>query len=419
MSQDFEQMLQKYADVVVRIGLNLQPGQRLIIGGPNSRGVSLEIAPLVRRVATSAYKAGARFVDVVWGDPELHLLRYQLAPRDSFNEFADWLVSARVKYLEHADALLTITANDPDLLKGQDTNLIGEEMHTIALKYKPVSEYISRNAVNWCVVAGSVPGWAARVFPGQAPDQQVASLWDSIFKICRIDQPDPMAAWEAHVKDLAIRTDYLNKKAYAAFHYTGPETDLTVGMPEGASWKSARFKSESGIDYIGNLPTEEIFSLPHRERIDGTIRASRPLTYGSNLIDEFVLTFEKGKVVKATAKQGEEILKQLLATDENSTSLGEISFVPYSSPISLSKVLFYNTLVDENAASHLAFGRAYRFSLQGGESMTDDQFMAAGGNQSGVHVDFMVGSKELDIDGITRDGNAEPIMRKGEWAFKG
>jgi aminopeptidase len=286
------------------------------------------------------------------------------------------------------------------------------------MKFKPLSGYISRNAINWCVVAGSVPGWAARVFPDQAPEQQVDSLWESIFKICRIDQPDPVAAWEAHARALAVRTAYLNQKAYTAFHYTGPETDLKVGMPDGAIWKSARFKSESGIDYIGNLPTEEIFSLPHRQRIDGTIRSSRPLTYGSSLIDDFTLTFEKGKVVKASAKKGEEILKQLLAVDENAASLGEISFVPYSSPISLSRTLFFNTLIDENAASHLALGHAYRFSLPGGEGMTEEQFLAAGGNESAIHVDFMVGSKELDIDGITRDGSAEPIMRQGEWAFK-
>jgi len=418
MSQDFEQMLQKYADVVVRIGLNIKPGQRLIIGGASTRGVSFEVAGLVRRIAASAYKAGARFVDVLWSDPELRLMRYQLAPRNSFGEFALWPVNARVEYLKCADALLTITADDPDLLKDQDSNLVSEEMKAVATHNKPVRDYISRNAVNWCVVAGSVPGWAARVFPGQSPEQQVTSLWDLIFKICRIDQPDPGAAWESHVKELAIRTDYLNAKAYDAFHYTGPDTDLKLGLPQGHIWKSARFKSESGIDYIGNLPTEEIFTLPHRERIDGTIHASRPLSYGSSLIDDFVLTFEKGKVVKAVAKSGEDILKKLLATDENAPSLGEVSLVPYSSPISLTNILFYNTLIDENAASHLAFGNAYRFSLPGGEGMTDEQFMAAGGNQSAVHVDFMIGSKELDIDGITRDGNTEPIMRKGEWAFK-
>jgi aminopeptidase len=417
MIEDFEKKLEKYADVVVKIGLNLQTGQHLVIGGPYTRGVSLQAAPLVRKIVASAYKAGARYVDVLWGDPQLQLLRFELAPRDSFGEHSAWLVNARVDYLKRSDALLTVTADDPDLLKGQDSALVSQELQTVALNYKPVRDYISRNAVNWCVVAGSVPGWAARVYPGKSPVEQVDSLWEAIFMICRIDQPDPVAAWEAHVKDLAIRTDYLNDRAYDALHYTGPDTDLMVGLPLGAIWKSARFESESGIDYIGNLPTEEIFSMPHRQRIDGTIRAARPLSYGGSLIDDFVMTFEKGKVVKAVAGKGQEILTKMLETDENAASLGEVALVPYSSPISLTGTLFYNTLIDENAASHLAFGNAYRFSLKGGEGMSEAEFMAAGGNQSSVHVDFMIGSRKLDIDGITKDGTAQPLMRQGEWAF--
>jgi len=376
MIQNFEQMLQKYADVTVRIGLNIQSGQRLVIGGPASRGVCLEEAPLVRRIVASAYQAGARFVDVLWGDPDLLLMRHKLAPRDSFSEVSEWLINARLNFVEKGDALLTVRGYDPDLLKEQDPKLVGQEMQSILLKYKPVSEYISRNAVNWCVVCGSTAGWSARVFPDLPQEQAIDRLWEMIFKICRVDQPDPVAAWEKHVHELAVRTEYMNARGYAGLHYTGPDTDLKIGLPEGAIWKSARFASESGIDYIGNLPTEEIFSLPHRERIDGTIRASRPLSYGGSLIEDFALTFEKGRVVKFAARRGEEILKQLLDTDEGARSLGEVSFVPHSSPISQSGILFYDALIDENAASHLAFGHAYRFSLPGGEKMTAGEFMA-------------------------------------------
>lgn len=418
MTQDFEKMLEKYAEVVVRIGLNIQPGQRLVIGGASTRGVPLESAPLVRSIAASAYKAGARFVDVLWGDPELRLIRYRMAPRDSFTEYSDWLVTARQKYLEKADALLTISADDPDLLKGQDAGLISEEMRTTAQKNSPVREHITRNAVNWCVVAGSVSGWAARVFPDQSPAQQVKSLWDSIFKICRIDQPDPVVAWETHVKNLAARTAYLNQHAYKALKYTGPGTDLTIGLPERHIWGSARFKSQSGIDFIGNIPTEEIFTIPHCRQIDGTIHSTRPLTYGGSLIEDFSLTYEKGRAIKVAARIGENVLKDLIATDEGSASLGEVSLVPESSPISQSKILFYNTLFDENAACHLAIGDSFRFALPGGPAMTAEQFQEAGGNHSNVHVDIMVGSKELDIDGITQSSAAEPLMRKGEWAFK-
>jgi aminopeptidase len=418
MIRDFEKMLEKYADVTVKIGLNIRKGQRLVIGGPLTRGVDIELAPLVRLIAASAYKAGARYVDVIWGDPLLRLQRYQMAPRDSFDEFSTWVVDARVDYLKRADAILTISADDPALLKGQDPVLVGQEMHEVAQHNKPVREYISRNAVNWCVVAGAVKGWAGRVYPGGSPEEQVDRLWQAIFSMCRIDQPDPVAAWGAHVRDLVTRSDYLNTKAYDTLHYTGPGTDLTIGLPAGAIWNAAGSKSESGIDFIANLPTEEIFTLPHCRRIDGTIRASRPLNQSGSLIEDFNLTFKQGKVVKMDARSGEEILKQLLATDESATSLGEVSFVPYTSPISLTNTLFYNTLIDENAASHLAFGNAYRFTLKGGEGMSDEQFQAAGGNQSGIHVDFMVGSNELDIDGITKDGATEPVMRQGEWAFK-
>jgi aminopeptidase len=417
MLEYFDQKLQKYADVIVKVGLNIQPGQDLMITGAFTPGVNIEIAPIVRSVAASAYRAGARYVDVLWHDPFLRLQRYQMAPRDSFEYYPEWGVEGYIYHLKKGDAHLRFCADDPDLLKGQDSDLIGQEMHILAKIGKPIGEYISRNAVNWCVVAGVIPGWAACVFPGQSSDQQMDNLWEAIFKICRIDQADPIAAWEKHVKELAVRTDYLNAKAYDALHYTGPDTDLTLGIPTGAIWKSARFMSESGIDFIANLPTEEIFTLPHRQRIDGTIHSTRPFSYGNTLIDDFTLTFEKGKVVKAVAKRGEDLLTQLLATDENATSLGEVSLVADSSPISQTHTLFYNALIDENAASHLALGDAYRFSLRGGEGMTDEQFLAAGGNQSGVHVDFMVGSNKLDIDGLTKDRQAEPIMRQGEWAF--
>jgi aminopeptidase len=418
MMENFDLLLKKYAEVTLRTGLNLRTGQDLVIGGPYTRGVAIEAAPLVREIAAGAYHAGARYVDVIWEDPGLRLMRFQMAPRDSFDYLPAWRVDARLDHLKQADAFLTISADDPELLNGQDGALIGQELHAVAKVNKQVRDYISRNAVNRCVVAAAVPGWAARVFPKKTASGQVEELWKTIFMICRIDRPDPLAAWKAHDLELTARAEYLTAKAYDAFHYMAPGTDLTIGMPAGAFWKGGGAKSESDIYFIANLPTEEVFSLPHRERVDGTIRSSRPLSHGSTLIDDFSLTFEQGRVVRAEAKKGEEILRKLLATDENAGRLGEISFVPHSSPISQTGILFYNTLIDENAASHLAFGNAYRFSLQGGQGMDEAAFMAAGGNLSGVHVDFMVGSAELDVDGITREGAVEPVMRQGEWAYE-
>jgi aminopeptidase len=417
MIDKFDHLLKTFAEVTVKVGLNLRSGQNLVIGGAYTRGVPLEVAPLVREIAASAYRAGARYVDVIWEDPSLRLMRFQMAPRDSFDYLPAWRTEARLHYLKQADTFLTISADDPDLLRDQDPALIGQELHQVAKANKPVRNLVSRNALNRCVVAASTPGWAARVIPGRSPEEQVDELWQAIFSICRIDQPDPLAAWQAHDQQLTARAQYLTDKAYDAFHYTGPETDLVLGMPAGAWWKGGGATSESGIYFIANLPTEEVFCMPHRERVDGTIRSSRPLSHGSTLIDDFHLTFEKGRVVKAQAGKGEDVLRQLLATDENAGRLGEISFVPHSSAISSTGILFYNTLIDENAASHLAFGNAYRFSLKDGQTMNDDEFTAAGGNLSGVHVDFMVGSDKLDVDGITRDGAVEPVMRQGEWAF--
>jgi aminopeptidase len=417
MSDEFEQLLARYAEVIVRVGLNLRAGQNLVIGGPYTRGVALEAAPLVRLIAASAYQAGARYVDVIWEDPSLRLMRFHKAPPDSFEYLPEWRARARLEYLERADAHLTISADDPNLLGEMDSKLVGQELHAAARLNKRVRAFINRNAVNRCVATAAVADWAARVFPQIPAGQQVGALWQSIFSICRIDQPDPLAAWKAHDEQLTARADYLTAKGYDAFHYSGPSTDLTVGMPERAFWKGGGAMSESGIYFIANLPTEEVFSAPHRLRVDGTIRTSRPLSHGSNLIEDFVLTFEQGRVVKAEAKRGQAVLDELLAMDENAARLGEISFVPHSSPISRTGISFCNTLIDENAASHLAFGSAYRFSVEGGQEMNDEQFIAAGGNMSGVHVDFMVGSQEMDVDGITRDGMVEPVIRQGEWAF--
>ncbi len=415
--KDFDRLLKQYAEVIVKVGLNLKQGQNLIIGGAYTRGVTPEVAPLVREIAACAYQNGARYVDVIWEDPALRLLRYRLAPRDSFDYLPEWRTNARMDYLRQADAFLTISADDPDLLAGQDVDLVGREMHAVARLNKPVRDLVQRNALNRCAVDAAIPGWAARIYPEKAPAEQVEALWDAIFRMCRIYQPDPLAAWKEHDRRLTARAAILTEKAYDAFHYTGPGTDLMVGMPAGAFWKGGGAESESGIYFIANLPTEEVFSMPHRERVDGVIHSSRPLSQGGTLIDDFSLTFERGRLMRITAKRGEPVLKQLLETDENAGRLGEISFVPHSSPISSLGTLFCNTLIDENAASHLAFGSAYRFSLQKGQMMNDVDFLAAGGNLSSVHVDFMVGSGQLDVDGITRDGTTEPVMRQGEWAF--
>jgi len=411
-------MLEEYAELAVKIGVNLQPGQRLLILGPlASGGVSLEAAPLVRHIAASAYRAGARLVETLWGDDSLQLVRFEHAPADSFSEFSTWLPKALVEHAEAGHAILSIYANDPDLLKDFPPERVGAVQQATARNVRPFRELISRNQTNWAVIGAAGSGWAAKVFPKLEPAERIARLWDAIARLCRLDCPDPVAAWRSHVEGLAARADGLNRKAYHALKYTDPGTDLTIGLPRGHIWMSGRTTSRAGISFTANLPTEEVFTMPHKDRVDGVVKSSAPLSYGGTLIEDFSLRFAEGSVVELSARRGEEVLRQLVETDPGAARLGEIALVPHSSPISQSGVLFYNTLFDENAASHVAIGAAYKFTFQGGESMTDDEFEKAGGNRSATHVDFMIGSGELDVDGVLENGTTEPVMRKGEWAW--
>jgi aminopeptidase len=311
--------------------------------------------------------------------------------------------------------VLSVYANDPDQLKDEDPVLIGQAQQSVSHSVRAFREHISRNQTNWTVVAAAGSGWAARVFPGLPAEQQMARLWDAIGRLCRLDQPDPIAAWQTHLEALAARRDQLNAKQFAALRYAGPGTKLTIGLPEGHAWVSGRSVSSAGIPFAPNIPTEEVFTMPHRDRVDGTVRATKPLSYGGTVIEGFSLTFAEGRVVDVAAERGESVLRQLVGTDGGAARLGEVALVPHNSPVAQSGLLFYNTLFDENAASHVALGSAYKFTLAGGETMSNEEFERAGGNQSAVHVDFMIGSSVLDVDGVSKSGAVEPLMRHGDW----
>lgn len=416
--QDLREMFRKYAEAIVKVGLNIRAGQRLIITLASTRGVPYQFAPLIREISKAAYGVGARYVDAIFADEEMMRVRAQYAPKDSFNEYPKWQIQGIKDMIENGDALLSISGSNPDLLGGLNPEVVGQIQRTHLENWSPISEKVSANAVNWCVVGAAGKEWAHKVFPDLTADEAQDKLWQAIFETTRIDQPDPIGAWNKHILSLRERAKYLQAKQYTALHYKAPGTDFTLGLPNGHLWISAQSMAQNGVAFTANMPTEEVFTLPDRNRADGVITATFPLSYGGTLIEDFQVTFENGRITKVTAKRGEEVLKKLVDTDEGSHHLGEVALVPASSPIAKRGHLFYNTLFDENASCHIAIGRAYRFTLMGGEELSDEEFISAGGNVSLNHVDFMIGSPQMDIDGITKDGTREPVMRNGEWATK-
>ena len=408
--QEFDTLLSKYADVVVQVGLNLRKGQILSI-----RAI-LDDAPFIRKVTQSAYKAGAKYVDVLWSDEGSARTRFEYGDPENITYIPNWIFNRFEEYEKDGNAELAVASTDPDLFEGIDSDLLAKNRKARMQKFEPLRKY--ENLANWCVVATAAPSWAKKVFPDIPVEEAQEKLWNAIFKVCRIDAPDPVAAWQEHIDKLVKYKDYLNNKRYAALHYTAPGTDLTIGLPEKQVWAGAQESFKNGITCTVNIPTEEVFTAPHKDKVDGYVKATLPLNLQGTLIEDFTVTFEKGRAIKITAGKGEDDLRKLIETDENASRLGEVALVPNSSPINQSGILFYNTLFDENASCHIALGNAYRTSIEGGADMTNEEFADAGGNKSLVHTDFMIGSPEMDIDGITADGTREPIMRQGEWAFQ-
>ncbi len=408
---EFESMLEKYADVIIRVGLNLQKGQRLTISA------TVEENGFVRKLVESAYKAGAVYVDVWIFDEMLDRIRFLHAAPETITEFPDWRLARFEEYRSRGDAHLSIASEDPDIFSGIDSDLIAKNRKATSEKFDPVYRKY-QNTFNWCVVSTSTTAWARKVFPDVPQEEAQTKLWEAILQSCRIDQPDPVKAWEVHIRNLTKYKEYLNAKRYSALKYSAPGTYLTIGLPEKHYWEAGQAVTKKGLVFSPNLPTEEVFTLPHKDKVDGIVQSTRPLNYFGVMIEDFSMTFENGRIMKVTAKKGEPDLKKLIESDENACRLGEVSLVPNNSPISQRGHLFYNILFDENAACHLAIGDAYRDSIQGGAEMSEEEFQANGGNKSIVHVDFMIGSPQMDIDGITKDGAREPVMRQGEWAFE-
>jgi aminopeptidase len=415
---DFQSQLKKYVDVILDVGLNLQPGQRLLIVHSLINGVDLSIAPFVRLVAEGAYRRGSAYVDVIWGDPLLERVRLQHAPRESLKQYPKWPAAARWEHVETADAYLALRADDPDLLARIDPVVVGDYLKPIHEHGKQLRAHMMRNGSNWCVATVSAPVWANKVLPKVPAARRESRLWELIFETCRLNDGDAVANWRRHVAGLAARKAYLNVKKYAALTYSAPGTRLKVGLPPGHVWFGGQMTAENGVAFVPNLPTEEVFTMPDRSQVEGEVSATKPLLYAGSTIEGIHFTFAGGEVVKFTARKGEGMLGQLIRSDDGSRRLGEAALVQHSSPVAQLGVTFHSTLFDENAASHLALGQAYRFTMQDAGNLSEEEFAQRGGNNSKIHSDFMIGSAKMDIDGIRQDGLSEPIMRGGEWAFK-
>ncbi|MBB6447344.1 aminopeptidase [Bacillus benzoevorans] len=408
---ELQQKIEKYGELAVKVGVNLQKGQTLVINA------ALDAQELIRVIVKNAYEVGAKNVIVNWNDDVVTRLKYDLAPDESFQEYPEWRAKEMIALAEEGAAFMSVVSSSPALLKGVSSQRIANYQKAAGTALKQYRQYIQSDKVSWTVIAAPSQGWADMVFPNEAAEKRMAKLWEAIFTTTRVDQENPIAAWKQHDETLHEKVNYLNSKKYKKLHYTAPGTDLTIELPEKHIWCGAGSINEKGFEFMANMPTEEVFTVPNKTGVNGTVSSTKPLSYGGNIIDEFTLTFEAGKIIDVKAKQGEEILKQLVATDEGSHYLGEVALVPYNSPISQSNILFFNTLFDENASNHLAIGSAYAFCIEGGKSMSQDELKANGLNESITHVDFMIGSAEMNIDGITAEGTAEPVFRNGDWAF--
>jgi aminopeptidase len=402
--------LEKLAEVAVKVGLQLQHGQDLVITAP------IAALPLVRLVTKHAYMAGAGLVTTFYADEVTTLARYAHAPDDSFDKASAWLFEGMAKAFAGGAARLAIAGDNPLLLADQDPAKVARANKANSMAYKPALEKISNFDINWNIISYPNPSWAKVVFPDLPEEEAVFKLAEAIFAASRVDLADPVAAWAAHNTTLRSRSDWLNGERFEALHFTGPGTDLRVGLADGHEWHGGASTAKNGITCNPNIPTEEVFTTPHALKVEGHVSSTKPLSHQGTLIDEIQVRFEGGRIVEAKASKGEAVLNKVLDTDEGARRLGEVALVPHSSPISRSGVLFYNTLFDENASCHIALGQCYSKCFLDGASLSQEQITAQGGNSSLIHIDWMIGSDKVDIDGIKPNGSKVPVMRKGEWA---
>ena len=402
--------IDKLAYLSIKKGVALQKGQNLLITAP------IEALPLVRKISEYAYKEGAGIVTPLFSDSDITLSRFKYAPDESFDSAAEWLYNGMGEAFDNNTARMAIAGDDPMLLSEMDPEKVARANKANAIAYKPARERITQFLINWNIISWPGKAWAKRVFPDLPEDEAIISLGNAIFDASRVSVDDPVAAWDDHNKSLRERTDWLNAKNFSSLKYTGPGTSLTIGLADDHEWMGGASLSQNGIMCNPNIPSEEVFTTPHALKVEGQVSSTKPLSYQGTLIDEIKVTFKEGKIVESHASKGEKVLQKVLNSDEGASRLGEVALVPNSSPISQSGLIFFNTLFDENAASHIALGQCYSKCFKGQKNLSTEEVKERGGNSSMIHIDWMIGSKDIDVDGVDINGNVTPVFRKGEWA---
>lgn len=406
----FEENLEKYAELAVKTAVNIQKGQTLLIIA------SISSADFVRSVTNKAYQSGAKHVYVDWKDDVLTHLKFEHESEEALSEFPQWIAKGKEKLAEEGCAFMSIYSPNPELLEDIDQKKISTSSKAANKALENFNAYTMSSQISWTILSVPNKEWAKKMFPDQTPEEAVETLWEEIFKMTRVDQENPVAAWKEHNNGLNEKVQYLNKKSFKRLHYRSDGTGLSIELPDDHIWIGGSGENKNGDTFIANVPTEEVFTLPLKTGVNGTVRSTKPLNHDGKLIENFSITFQEGKIVDYQAESGYETLKEVIETDEGSHYLGEVALVPHNSPISQSGLIFFNTLFDENASCHLAIGRAYP-CFKDGMNISKEEAVKRGANQSLVHVDFMMGSADLDIDGETREGEMEPIFRNGNWSI--
>ncbi|WP_105206512.1 aminopeptidase [Streptococcus suis] len=409
---NFKENLAKYAKLLVSTGINVQPGHTVQLT------IGVEQAELARLIVKEAYAHGAKEVLVNWLDDVIARERLVNVDVELLEQVHPQRVTEMNYLLERKASRLVVLSDDPGAYDGVDPEKLSRNARALSQALQPMRQATQANKVSWTLGAASGLEWAKKVFPNAASDEEAVDLlWDQIFKTCRIYEEDPIKAWEEHEARLVAKAKVLNDEQFVKLHYTAPGTDLVLGMPKNHLWEAAGSVNAQGEKFIANMPTEEVFTAPDYRVADGYVTSTKPLSYNGNIIEGIKVTFKDGEIVDVTAEKGDEVMKKLVFDNAGARGLGEVALVPDKSPISQSGVTFFNTLFDENASNHLAIGQAYAFSIEGGTEMSQEELKEAGLNRSDVHVDFMIGSNKMNIDGIREDGTRVPIFRDGEWAI--